>query len=101
MEVSPDGRRARPPPPDLRLRAAEKRLAELPEKATWIWMDGSADGKVRNGGGGAVIVLPDSDTREVRIATDTPCSSTRAELFAPRAAQEELANMGTATPLNW
>ena len=66
LEVGPDGRRDRPP--DIRRRAAEDRLAELPSEATWIWSDGSASGGVMDGGGGAIISFPSGDTREVRVA---------------------------------
>ena len=97
LEVGPGGRRDCPP--DTRRRAAEARLAELPEEATWI---GSADGGVRDGGGGATITFPNGDTREVRVAAGSLCSSTRAELFALRAALEDLSsseNHGPAHPL--
>ena len=89
LEVGPDGRRDRPPP-DTRRKAAEDRLATLPAEATWVWSDGSASGGVLDGGGGAKIVFSDGDTREVRVAAGSLCSSTRAELFALRAALEEL-----------
>ena len=93
LEVGPEGRRDRPP--DIRRRAAEDRLAELPSEATWIWSDGSASGGVMDGGGGATISFPSGDTREVRVAAGSLCSSTRAELFALRAALEELSRADT------
>ena len=40
-------------------RAAQQHLASLPQRATWMWTDGSADGGVRNGGAGAYIEWPD------------------------------------------
>ena len=80
LEVGPDGRRDRPP--DTRRKAAEDRLATLPAEATWVWSDGSASGGVLDGGGGAKIVFSDGDTRKVRVAAGSLCSSTRAELFA-------------------
>ena len=92
LEVDPDGRRD-PSSPDLRRRTAEKRLANLPEEATWIWTDGSAEGGIREERGGPVIMLPDGDTREVRVRTSSLCSSTRADLFALKVALEELASI--------
>ena len=67
LEVGPDGRRDHSL--DLRRMAAEEPLANLHEEATWIRTDGSADGGVGSGGRGAVSMLPDGDTRVVRIAT--------------------------------
>ena len=93
LEVGPNGRRDRPP--DIRRRAAEDRLAELPSEATWIWKDGSASGGVMDGGGVAAISFPSGDTREVRVAAGSLSSSTRAELFALRAALEELSGAET------
>ncbi|KAF0303168.1 RNA-directed DNA polymerase from mobile element jockey [Amphibalanus amphitrite] len=91
LEVGPGGRRDCHP--DTRREAAESRLAELPAEATWLWSDGSAADGVLNGGGGATIISPNGDIREVRVAAGALCSSTRAELFALRAALEELLNM--------
>ena len=71
----------------------EEHLTDLPKAEMWIWTDGSAEGGVRNGGGGAVIMLLNGDTREV-VATGSLCSSTGAELFALRAALEELVSIG-------
>ena len=74
---------------------AEDRLAELPSEATWIWSDGSTSGGVMDGGGEATISFPSGHTREVRVAAGSLCSSTRAELFALRAALEELSRADT------
>ena len=91
LEVGPGGARDRPP--DTRRRAAEERLEILPTDATWIWSDGSASDGVHSGGGSALITGSGGDAREVRVAADRLCSSTRAELFALRAALEELLDM--------
>ena len=48
-----------------------------------------------DGGGGATISFPSGDTREVRVAAGSLCSSTRAELFALRAALQELSRADT------
>ena len=48
-----------------------------------------------DGGVGTTISFPSGDTREVRVATGSLCSSTRAELFALRAALEELSRADT------
>ena len=74
---------------------AEERLADLLDDLTWIWSDDSVDSGVRNRGGRAVIMLPDGSTREVRAATGSLHSSTRAEaeLFYLRAAREDLASI--------
>ena len=89
--MGPGGARGRPP--DTRRRATEERLETLPTDATWIWSDGSVSEGVHSGGGGALITGPGGDTREVRVAAGRLCSSTRAELFALRAALEELLDM--------
>ena len=78
--------------PDKKRKAAEERLAVLPAEATWVWSDGSATGGVMDGGGGAMITFSSGDTREVRMAAGSLCSSSRAELFALRAALEELSS---------
>ena len=87
----------------------------VPAEATWVWSDGSATGApvaepsdhrqyadsvrlrpgrrrggVLDGGGGAMITFPNGDTREVRVAAGSLCSSTRTELVALTAALEEL-----------
>ena len=91
LDVGPGGeRRAHP---DVRRRAAEACLAALPTDATWVWSDGSAEDGVANGGGGATIAVASGETREVRVPAGALCSSTRAELFALRAALSELRSM--------
>ena len=65
-----------------RRETAERRLAELPAEAVWIWSDGSANAGVADGGGGAVVLLPGGEEREVRVPAGRLCSSTRAELTA-------------------
>ena len=77
----------------LRREAAEARLNTLPADATWIWSDGSAEGGVSRGGGGALITTRSGQSREVRVAAGSPCSSTRAELTAMRAALEEVSEL--------
>ncbi|KAF0300623.1 RNA-directed DNA polymerase from mobile element jockey [Amphibalanus amphitrite] len=86
LDVGPGGRRASPN--ETRREAARQHLAALPAQVTWIWSDGSADAGVRRGGGGAVIFTASGETLEVEVAAGGLCSSTRAELFALRAALE-------------
>ncbi|KAF0312001.1 RNA-directed DNA polymerase from mobile element jockey [Amphibalanus amphitrite] len=86
LDVGPGGRRASSN--ETRREAARQHLAALPAQATWIWSDGSADAGVRRGGGGAVIFTASGETLEVEVAAGGLCSSTRAELFALRAALE-------------
>ena len=81
---------------DVRCAAAERYLATLPAQVVWIWSDGSAEGGVTAGGGGALITLPSGEEKEVRTPAGAVCSSTRAELVAMRAALEELRNLGAA-----
>ena len=85
------GHGARREAPDaVRRAAAEELLATLPAQATWVWSDGSAEGGVTNGGGGALIILPTGEEHEVRVPAGMVCSSTRAELVAIEAALEQL-----------
>ncbi|KAF0296692.1 Ribonuclease H [Amphibalanus amphitrite] len=77
--------------------AAEEHLATLPDQATWIWSDGSAEGGVASGGGGALITLPSGEERTTRTPAGAVCSSTRAELVAMRAALEEVQQLEDAT----
>ena len=78
---------------EVRRAAAEACLAELPPDAVWLWTDGSAEGGVRRGGGGAWIVLPSGEEKEVTVAAGLACSSTRAELTALRAALRATAEL--------
>ncbi|KAF0308491.1 hypothetical protein FJT64_020288 [Amphibalanus amphitrite] len=84
LDVGPGGQRAAPA--HIRRRAAEATLEHLPPRATWIWSDGSVEGGVSQGGGGATVTLPSGETREVRVPASQLCSSTRAELCALKAA---------------
>ncbi|KAF0301100.1 hypothetical protein FJT64_026527 [Amphibalanus amphitrite] len=84
LDVGPGGQRAAPA--HIRRGAAEATLEHLPPRATWIWSDGSAEGGVSQGGGGATITFPSGETREVRVPAGQLCSSTRAELCALKAA---------------
>ena len=86
-------------PEAVRRAAAEEHLATLPDQttATWVWSDGSAEGGTHNGGGGALLELRDGERRAVRIAAGSLCSSTRAELYAIRAALEEVSGLSQAT----
>jgi len=92
LDIGADIRRTAPD--GVRRAAAEEHLATLPEDAVWIWSDGSADGGVAAGGGGALIVLPSGAVHEVRAPAGAVCSSTRAELVAVRAALEAVQRMG-------
>ena len=81
--------------------ASLERLADLPQEATWIWRDRSADGGVLKGEEERSSCSLTA-RREVRVATETLCSSTHAELFAPRATLEYLANIedrGASNPV--
>ena len=91
MELGPGARRDAPD--CLRRETAEAHLRTLPSEATWIWSDGSAEGGVTCGGGGAMVILKSGERREVRVAAGSLCSSTRAELFAMRAALEEVSEL--------
>ncbi|KAF0298220.1 RNA-directed DNA polymerase from mobile element jockey [Amphibalanus amphitrite] len=75
----------------------EEHLATLPDQATWIWSDGSAEGGVASGGSGALITLPSGEERTTRTPAGAVCSSTRAELVAMRAALEEVQQLEDAT----
>ena len=69
-------------------RAAELHLQALPQRATWLWTDGSVEGGVENGGAGVYIDYPDGTSQEIRQAAGSLCSSYRAEMVALRAATE-------------
>ncbi|XP_043195854.1 uncharacterized protein LOC122367106 [Amphibalanus amphitrite] len=73
-----------------KLEVATLHLSGLPQCATWVWTDGAADGGVASGGAGALLELPDGETRELRVAAGKLCSSYRAELVALNAALEYL-----------
>lgn len=79
------------PAEELR-RAAQNHLASLPQRATWVWTDGSADAGVRNGGAGAVVEWPDGAIDELRLPAGQLCSSFRAEMVALRSALDHLRN---------
>ncbi|KAF0287883.1 Retrovirus-related Pol polyprotein from type-1 retrotransposable element R1 4 [Amphibalanus amphitrite] len=97
LDVGPGGRRASSN--ETRREAARQHLAALPAQATWIWSDGSADAGVRRGGGGAVIFTASGETLEVEVAAGGLCSSTRAELFALRAALKRVRDEPSPAPL--
>ncbi|KAF0287427.1 Sperm-associated antigen 6 [Amphibalanus amphitrite] len=97
LDVGPGGRRASSN--ETRREAARQHLAALPAQATWIWSDGSADAGVRRGGGGAVIFTASGETLEAEVAAGGLCSSTRAELFALRAALERVRDEPSPAPL--
>ena len=80
-------------------RAAQRHLASLPQRATWVWTDGSADGGVRNGGAGAYIEWPDGTTTELRSPAGRLCSSFRAELTALLSALQHLLDHPAHTQL--
>ena len=75
---------------DMTRQAAQRHLATLPQHATWIWTDGSADGGVREDGAGAFIEWPDGATHELRSPGGRLCSSFRAELVAVLSALQHL-----------
>ena len=76
MDVDADFQRAAHG--EVRRAAAERYLATLLAQAIWIWSDGSAEGGVTAGGGGALITLPSGEEREIRTLAGAVCSSTRA-----------------------
>ena len=80
-------------------RAAQQHLASLPQRATWVWTDGSADGGVRNGGAGVYIEWPDGTTTELRSTAGRLCSSFRAELTALLSALQHLRDHPAHTQL--
>ena len=86
LDIGPGGRRDSPE--QVRKETADRILACLPQQATWVWTDGSAEGGVSLGGGGAIICLSSGETQDVRVAAGSLCSSTRAELCALKAALE-------------
>ena len=69
-----------------RKRAAEQHLAALPQCATWIWSDGSAEGGVQDGGAGALVIRPGGEEHLIRAPAGRLCSSFRAEMVALDAA---------------
>ena len=72
--------------PTQKKTAATLHLAGLPQCATWMWTDGSAEGGVLRGGAGAYIEFPDGEEIEVRRPAGMLCSSFRAEMVALQAA---------------
>ena len=64
-----------------RQEAAALRLAALPQCATWIWKDGSAEGGIENGGAGA-FERPDGEVQKLRTLAGRLCWSYRAEMVA-------------------
>ena len=96
LDVGPGGRRGAPE--RTRREAAEEVLDPLPPHATWVWSDGSAEGGVSLGGGGATITYPSGATHEVRVAAGQLCSSTRAELCALKAALDAVLDTDDEPP---
>ena len=91
MDVDADVRRTAHD--DVRRAAAERHLATLPDRAIWIWSDGSAEGGVSAGGDGALTTPPSGEERKIRTPYGSVCSSIRAELVAMRAALEEVQHL--------
>ena len=77
-------------PPEQKKRIAAAHLASLPQCATWIWTDGSADTGVLNGGAGVYIEEPDAEEHCLRAPAGALCSSYRAELVALHTALKHL-----------
>ena len=89
-------RNSRTPPGDT----AITRRSGDGRDGTWVWSDGSAEAGVSSGGGGGtLLILRSGECREIRVAAGLVCSSTRTELFAMRAAVEEVSGLsgGLAT----
>ena len=75
---------------ERRRQEAAHYLASLPQCATWVWTDGSAEGGVLNGGAGALLEWPDGTSLELRAPAGKLCSSFRAELVAMKTALQHL-----------
>ena len=91
LHAGPGARRDAPE--GVRRASAEEILATLPRHATWAWTDGSAVDGVTQGGGGATITIPSGEVRELLVPAGQYCNSTRAELFALKAALECVAGL--------
>ena len=70
--------------------AATMHLGSLPQCATWVWSDGSADGGILSGGAGIAIEDPDGECQELRAPAGKLCSSFRAEMVALKTALDHL-----------
>ena len=73
-----------------RREAATQHRAALPQCATCVWTDRSADAGVLNGGAGVYIERSDGEEHQLRLAAGRICSSFRAEMTALRAALQFL-----------
>ena len=61
---------------EVRRTAAERCLATLQAQAIWIWSEGSAEGGVTAGEGGALITLTSEEEKEIWTPAGAVCSST-------------------------
>ena len=86
---------------DQQRQQAATGLAVLPQCATWVWTDGSAEAGVLNGGAGAFIEKPDGEEHELRRAAGRICSSFRAEMVALREALQFLRDNRRTPRTQW
>ncbi|KAF0308789.1 Retrovirus-related Pol polyprotein from type-1 retrotransposable element R1 4 [Amphibalanus amphitrite] len=73
-----------------KIRAATRHLAALPQRATWLWTDGSVEGGVKDGGSGAVVIWSDGEEEDLKTPAGRHCSSYRAEMLALASGLEHL-----------
>ena len=86
-------------PTDLRTKSLAYCEEEYPgEKWTHIYTDGSADGAVKNGGGGIHISYPDGRKEQFSIAAGAVCTNYTAELTAIKAALEHISTAEKQQP---
>ena len=64
------------------MRAATRHLAAPPQRAIWLWTDGSVEGGVKDGGSRAVVIWSDGEVEDLKTPAERHCSSYRAEMLA-------------------
>lgn len=85
-------------PPEVRLAAARETLERLPPADTHVYTDGSAEGGIENGGGGAVILRGGEEVARLTVPAGRHTSSCRAELAALDTALGHLLTADLAPP---
>ena len=80
-------------PAEEKKRTTEKFIEENVPRGICIWSDGSAIAGTENGGGGALIVDQEGNSRRISCAAGKICSSTRAELMAIHLGLEDVVNV--------
>ena len=81
-----------------RKEVAGNNLAALPQCATWVWSEGTAEGGTANGGPSVFIEVPDGETAKLLEASGSPCSSCRAEMTVLRAVLIQLSEHSAHIP---